>query len=400
MTDALARVLATRWTRQGEWGGTTLSRSLIYAGLQRTLADWTGVREGYERFLHSGDTTYIASGQFERFAAAYRARLEKERSPLRSFTLRFAALQVEVAHFHETLEQNGRHDEKVARYLHLHQSMQPYSYVFGYGEEQIVGQLLERTLHAAGLSEVRTREAIHAATAPLADARASETLASLRREGVDARAIDLAELVREQVQVRTDRRLLWNKVERAMHPSFAFLAQRASLPVRLLLEATPYEVLHALPSAAALEARIGATFFADEGDVVLLRGADHARVQAHLATPAPAATTSLRGQSAYPGVVRGRVRIVLHAEHADELVKGEVLVSDMTTPELTTACSRAIAIVTDRGGILCHAALVAREMEIPCVLGTEDATRILRTGDEVEVDATRGIVRLLAPGGA
>lgn len=90
------------------------------------------------------------------------------------------------------------------------------------------------------------------------------------------------------------------------------------------------------------------------------------------------------------------MRLVLTTEQGDALQKGEILVSDMTTPELTTACSRAAAIVTDRGGILCHAALVAREMRVPAVLGTEDATRILRDGDMVEVDAHAGIVRILS----
>ena len=96
MSAALDVALATPWQRQGEWGGTTLSRSLTYAGMQRSLFEWTGVKEGYEAFLHSGETTYIAAGQFERFASAYLALLERERRPLHGFVDRFATLLTSV----------------------------------------------------------------------------------------------------------------------------------------------------------------------------------------------------------------------------------------------------------------------------------------------------------------
>ncbi len=73
--------------------------------------------------------------------------------------------------------------------------------------------------------------------------------------------------------------------------------------------------------------------------------------------------------------------------------KGEVLVSIMTTPRLIAAARKAKAIVTDEGGITSHAAIVAREMKKPCVIGTRFATKIFKDGDMVEVDANNGIVR-------
>ncbi|MFP5354629.1 MAG: PEP-utilizing enzyme [Gemmatimonadota bacterium] len=396
MTDAFHVITTTPWTRQGEWGGTTLSRALTYAGMQRSLPEWTGVREGYENFLHSGETTYIATGQYERFARAYLCVLERERTPLKLFTDRFERLLDEVRGFHATLAEDRHHGEKIARYVHLHQQMQPYSYVFGYGEDQVVGTLLDRLLVEADL-DPGARELVRAsATSPLNDERASAQLARARRDGVDARAMDFADLVRRQLQVRTDRRILWNKVEEAMRPHFAHRAGKSVLPVRLLMEATPQEVVGSLPVRSVLESRIGTTFLAHATEVHLLTGEPHLHVQRHLSSrlsePRP---ERLEGNCAYPGIVRGRVRIVTTTEQADALLKGEILVSDMTTPELTTACSRAAAIVTDRGGILCHAALVAREMRIPTVLGTEHATSVLQDGDLIEVDAERGIVRLI-----
>ena len=65
----------------------------------------------------------------------------------------------------------------------------------------------------------------------------------------------------------------------------------------------------------------------------------------------------------------------------------------MTTPDYVPAMKRAAAIVTDKGGRTCHAAIVSRELKIPCVIGTKIATQVFKTGDIVEVDAERGIVK-------
>jgi pyruvate,water dikinase len=68
----------------------------------------------------------------------------------------------------------------------------------------------------------------------------------------------------------------------------------------------------------------------------------------------------------------------------------------MTTPEYVPIMKMASAIVTDEGGISCHAAIVSRELKIPCVIGTKNATKVLKTGDEIEVDAEKGIVKILS----
>ena len=67
----------------------------------------------------------------------------------------------------------------------------------------------------------------------------------------------------------------------------------------------------------------------------------------------------------------------------------------MTSPEFISAMRNAAAIITDEGGITCHAAIVSRELEIPCLIGTKNATKILKDGDMVEVDTFKGIVRKL-----
>ena len=75
--------------------------------------------------------------------------------------------------------------------------------------------------------------------------------------------------------------------------------------------------------------------------------------------------------------------------------KGDILVTRMTTPPLMQAVHLAGAIVTDEGGLTCHAAIIARELKIPCILGTKNATKILMDGNYVRVDANRGLVEIL-----
>lgn len=103
----------------------------------------------------------------------------------------------------------------------------------------------------------------------------------------------------------------------------------------------------------------------------------------------------IRGVAASLGKARGRVRIIRNVQDSEKLIEGEILVIAMTRPEHTPAMKRAAAIVTDDGGIICHAAIVARELKKPCMVGTKVATQVLHDGDLVEVDADKGVVRIV-----
>ncbi len=103
----------------------------------------------------------------------------------------------------------------------------------------------------------------------------------------------------------------------------------------------------------------------------------------------------LEGKVAFAGVVQGKVRIIQTQEDSKLLKEGEILVAGMTTPAYIDAMRKAAAFVTDEGGVICHAAIVAREFRKPCVVGTKVATEILKDGDLVEVDADKGVVRIL-----
>src|SRR3989338_1081689 len=101
------------------------------------------------------------------------------------------------------------------------------------------------------------------------------------------------------------------------------------------------------------------------------------------------------GVIAQKGNAIGTVRIIYTAADTGKVQKGDIIVTNMTTPAYITAMQRAAAFVTDEGGITCHAAILAREMRKPCVIGTKIATKIFKDGDVVEVDAIKGIVKKL-----
>ncbi len=100
----------------------------------------------------------------------------------------------------------------------------------------------------------------------------------------------------------------------------------------------------------------------------------------------------VKGLAASPGIAMGKARVLLDIKDAKEFKKGEILVTRMTDPDWVPVMKVASAIITDEGGITSHAAIVSRELGIPAIVGTKDATKLLRTGQEITVDATRGVV--------
>ncbi|MBI2129103.1 hypothetical protein HYU07_02590 [Candidatus Woesearchaeota archaeon] len=103
----------------------------------------------------------------------------------------------------------------------------------------------------------------------------------------------------------------------------------------------------------------------------------------------------VEGIVACKGNVKGAVKIVLKVSEIDKVKQGDILVTQMTFPAFAPAMAKASAFVTDEGGLTCHAAIVAREMNKPCIIGTKIATKTFKDGDLVEVDANRGVVKII-----
>ena len=106
--------------------------------------------------------------------------------------------------------------------------------------------------------------------------------------------------------------------------------------------------------------------------------------------PEITAPVLLSGDKASPGIASGPVKIIYEASQIDQVQEGDILVAEMTTPDFVPAMKRAVAIVTNRGGRTAHAAIVSRELGIPCVVGVEQATTILTNGQVITVDGSQG----------
>ena len=105
--------------------------------------------------------------------------------------------------------------------------------------------------------------------------------------------------------------------------------------------------------------------------------------------------SEVRGLTAYRGSVTGRARVVMNTADQDAVSSGDILIVPMTTPDYLPSMQKAAAFVTDEGGVICHAAIIARELKKPCVIGTKKATSVFRDGDWIEVDGFTGVVRLV-----
>jgi len=178
------------------------------------------------------------------------------------------------------------------------------------------------------------------------------------------------------------------------------IAKRLGLSLAQVRFMMPAEVKNGLTGSVAdadeLNERMRACLYAVlDGKEILLSGE---KARAFFANnvqkfPLPTGVKETKGTCAYPGKVLGTARLVSTPEEMRKMKQGDVLVAFTTNPYLMPAIKKAAALVTDEGGLTCHAAIVAREFGIPCVVGTRMATRLFRDGEKIEVDASKGVVR-------
>ena len=143
-------------------------------------------------------------------------------------------------------------------------------------------------------------------------------------------------------------------------------------------------------------------FLSLNNEFITLRGEEVKKLKEFLYKNRPKVemTDEIKGVTVHKGLTRGRVVILNEKDYdnANKVFAGKedfILVTPMTRPEIVPYLKKCVGIVTNEGGITCHAAIVAREMKIPCVVGTKVATQVLSDGDFIEVDAVQGIVRII-----
>ena len=137
------------------------------------------------------------------------------------------------------------------------------------------------------------------------------------------------------------------------------------------------------------------TLYVEKGVAEVLVGGEAKKLAVSAEEKIDKQVKELKGQCASLGYAKGAVKIVLEPKDMAKMNKGDILVAIATNPDVVPAMKKAAAIVTEQGGVTCHAAIVSRELGIPCVIGTKIATKVLKDGDLVEVEATKGIVRKL-----
>lgn len=103
----------------------------------------------------------------------------------------------------------------------------------------------------------------------------------------------------------------------------------------------------------------------------------------------------IKGMPANRGKIIGTVKILLNYEDIKKVKKGDIIVASMTTPDYVSAMEKAAGFITDEGGITCHAAIVSREFDVPCIVGTINATQKLKDGQKIELDAYNGEIKIL-----
>ena len=176
-------------------------------------------------------------------------------------------------------------------------------------------------------------------------------------------------------------------------------AERLGVSYRQLLYLAPWEIRDGLdgkpiPASAQIALRQESFGIVPESGTLRVIVGDELSFWKNAVLEKPdASQPALVGIAASSGRVRARACIAFNPSQAEALQEGQVLVTSQTTPGFVPYMRKASAIVTDEGGVTCHAAIVSRELGKPCVVGTKHATEVFKSGDWLDVDATAGVVR-------
>lgn len=136
-------------------------------------------------------------------------------------------------------------------------------------------------------------------------------------------------------------------------------------------------------------------YYKDKGHEIEYVDYDQAKKELSQAAFGALDTSEIKGSVAQGGQATGKAKIVLNAKDFNKFNEGDILVTSMTRPEFVPLMKKAGAVITDEGGVTCHAAIVSRELKLPCIIGTKTATQVLKDDMQVEVDANNGLIKIL-----
>ncbi|MFA7286105.1 MAG: PEP-utilizing enzyme [Patescibacteria group bacterium] len=218
--------------------------------------------------------------------------------------------------------------------------------------------------------------------------------------GVDREHRQLLQLLQRILFVKTVRMDALYEGYSAFHPVVQEIAKRFSLSLNQLYMVYLGDLEHAVRTKSfdheKLNARSRYSACIKQNDRLVFYSGEQAHKKMSLiisSLPKVKKTHTVSGECGYPGKISGVIRFVPTSKDMYKVKKGDILLSQATDPSFLPAMEKAAGFVTDLGGLTAHAAIVAREMKKPCVVGTKIATKIFKDGDIVEVDASRGIVK-------
>lgn len=185
-------------------------------------------------------------------------------------------------------------------------------------------------------------------------------------------------------ELRLFGRTSFNKTHDLINPLFEEIGKRVSLSVDEIKFLTPDEIKTLLSTEEKIQNRQNCYFIYQNGKFELFENQTFV-IKEDL-------PTELKGRGTFPAFYKGKVKLIKNKDDVKKINQGDVIVLKMTTADLITEnMKKAGAIITDEGGITCHAAIISREFNIPALIGTKVATKILKDNDLVEIDTEKGI---------
>lgn len=234
-----------------------------------------------------------------------------------------------------------------------------------------------------------------------ADLEISEAGELLKKTDISDRLKERVEFVRWFMYIRTeciDHMMLVNSAFKSILNS---MVEKLNLPVEAVLHMTYEEIISSLELGhLSVEKDLimerlnnGYAYLIAPHGSYLVTGEDVDTLH-QLVIPKVEGEkiTEIKGQSAFKGKVTSIARVILDRRQSKDLQEGEILVTTMTSPEFVPAMKLSAGIITNEGGILCHAAIMSRELRKPCIIGTKIATDAIKTGQKITLDADKGII--------
>ena len=219
---------------------------------------------------------------------------------------------------------------------------------------------------------------------------------------LDKKFKNLFQFLKENVFLRDYRDMVRQKLNLELRKFYSEVGKRLNLSIKQVAILTNDEIIECLEdnkrfSRKEIREREKAYLLIQKGSKTEIYSGDQAinKFKKELSVGKIKKGREVKGIIASRGIAKGRVKVVYTNKDLDKVKKGDILVAAVTRQDFVPAMRKAKAIVTDEGGIICHTAIISRELNIPCIVGAKIATQVLKDGQLIEVDANKGIVQII-----